>query len=323
MPLNITILGIDTLTRSLGLALGTLDQTALTSGRPRITGWDRDGRTARDARNRLEIDQAARDLPEAVRDADVVFLNNTPATIGETFREIAPHLKHGAVVSDLGSAKTQVLAAAKAQLPTTVDFIGGHPILNSATGLPANASIDLFKRAIYCLVPAVNARPAAIDTIAALVEAIGAKPYYIDAAEHDAYIAGAQHLPQIVGAALMETLSRSGGWREMQPLAGELLRTATQAAAGDAAVISAACVSNQVAIENRLNDLIRVLIEVRDTLHQPDQIEAIFEHAHESYIQWQAAQPNMRPGENAFMGENEQIDRSFSALLFGHRKKRK
>jgi prephenate dehydrogenase len=321
MPLNITIIGLDLLGASLGLALGTLDQEALSSGRPVITGWDHNKRTLQDARGHLMIDRAARDIADAVRDANVVFVSVPLADLAETFSAIAPHVKHGTIITDVSSTKTEVLALAKERLPRTVDFIGGHPLLAYTDERPTKPSIDLFKRAIYCLVSGVNAQPNAINTLDHLVTAIGAKPYYIDAVEHDAYIAGVEHLPLLVATALMETLSRSSGWREMQPIAGSAFGAMTQLAATDPQTTSAICQSNNAAIERWINDMIRVLVEIRDQLNNREQLEAIFSHARDAQAQWQTTQPNMRPGENDFYGQQEpMVDRGLGAFLFGRRR---
>lgn len=321
MPLNITIIGLDAVGASLGLALGTLEQTALRTGRPKITGWDEDRRTVRDARGRLVIDREASDIADAVREADVVLISVPGTRLGATFSAIAPHVKHGAVISDVTSTKAQALQQAQALLPTTAAFISGHPLVSPGGSTLRDASIDLFKNTIYCLLPGAYAQPGAIDLMDELVNAIGAKPYYIDAAEHDAYIAGVSQLPLLVSAALMETISRSGGWREMQPIAGKPLHSMTQLAAADPVLSSASCQGSPVAIERWINDLIRTLVELRDNLDNPEQLEAFFSRAQAAHEQWLDAQPNMRPGENDFYQEPEDIRRGLGAMLFGQRKR--
>lgn len=321
MPLNITIIGLDAIGASLGLALGTLEQTALRSGRPRITGWDEDRRIVRDARGRLAIDREATNLVDAVREADVVFISVSSNKLGATFDAIAPHVKHGAIVSDLTSTKVQALQQAQLQLPTTAAFISAHPLVNPGGSGLRDASLDLFKNTIFCLLPGAYAQPSAIDLVDELVNAIGAKPYYIDAAEHDAYIAGVSQLPLVVSAALMETISRSGGWREMQPIAGKPLHTTTQLVTADALSSSASCHGNRAAVERWINDLIRTLVELRDNLDNAEQLEAFFSHAQAAHEQWLDAQPNMRPGENDFYQEPEDVRRGLGAMLFGQRKR--
>jgi prephenate dehydrogenase len=323
MSLQITILGLNKIGASLGLALGTLDQEALPGGRPVITGWDRDRRAVSDARGRLMIDREGRDPADAVREADVVWVCVPAAEVVETFDLIAPHLKHGAIVADTGASKQHVLEQARRHLPTTVEFIGSHPIVDRPDGDQRDASLDLFKEAIFCLVPGSRARPEAIDVLAVLVRAIGAKAYYIDAGEHDAYVAGAQQLPLLLSAALMETLRRSGGWREMQALAGESLQQMTRPLEGNVLTSAAAYSDNQAALHERLNELIRVLVEIRDNLEQREVIETIFDAAHELHEQWMASTPHMRPGEAEFIGQPQaENSYSISGLFFGHRRKR-
>jgi prephenate dehydrogenase len=321
MPLNISIVGLDLLGSSLGLALGTLDQEVLPTGRPVITGWDKNKRTLHDARGRLMIDREARDIADAVREAEVVFVSVPPAEIAETFSAIAPHLKHGTVVSDLGGTKTQVMALASELLPRTVDFIGGHPLLSYSGKRPTKPAIDLFKGAIYCLVSGISAQPNAVNTLDLLVTAIGAKPYYIDAVEHDAYIGGVDHLPQLLAIALMEAVSRSSGWREMQPIAGAAFGAMVELAGSEPEQSSAIAQGNSEALQRWINDLIRVLVEIRDNLDNREQLDTIFSHARDAHAQWLVAQPNMRPGESDFYGQEEPVvDRGLGAMLFGRRK---
>jgi prephenate dehydrogenase len=322
MALNITILGLDTVGRSLGLALGTLDPEKLPAGRPIITGWDQNKRETNDAKGRLMIDRAAADAADAVREADAVFVSTPLNELERTFTAIAPHLKHGALVSDIGSAKSESAAIARRALPTTIDFIGGHPILAGANRTQTEPSIDLFRDAMYCLVTTPHTRPTALNLIESLVMAIGAKPYYIDADEHDVYVAGVEHLPVLVSVALMEALSRSGGWREMQPITGGAFRSATALAGRAPEQSRDVCLANQAALHRWLNDTIRVLVDMRDNLHNGEQLEALFHHAQQAHNQWLAARPNLRPGEDELEVPTEQSSFGLSALLFGRRKPR-
>ncbi len=322
MTLNITIIGLDTVGSALGLALGTLDPETLATGRPAITGWDADKRRLGDARGRLFIDRAASDPADAVHDADVVFASVPVHDLEATFNAIAPHVKHGAVISDVGSAKGEAVAIARRALPTTVDFISGHPILLGHDTSPTQPSIEFFRGALYCLVTTPTTRANAINVLDALVAAIGAKPYYIDADEHDAYIAGVEQLPVLLAMALMETLSRSGGWREMQPIAGGAFRSATALAARDPEQIRAACMANAQATERWINDLLRVLVDIRDNLHHGEQLEALLQHAHDAHRQWSAVQPNVRPGEGDLGVPTETQSFGLRSLFLGRRQGR-
>jgi len=322
MALNITIIGLDTVGSALGLALGTLDPETLPTGRPTITGWDADKRMLNDARGRLFIDRVASDPADAVRDADVIFVSVPVRELETTFNAIAPHVKPGAVISDVGSAKREAVAIARRALPTTVDFISGHPILLSNDTTPTQPSIEFFRGALYCLVTTPTTRANAINVLDALVGAIGAKSYYIDADEHDAYIAGVEHLPVLLAMALMETLSRSGGWREMQPIAGGAFRAGTSLATRSPEQIRDASLANAAAVERWINDLLRVLVDIRDNLGNGEQLEALLQHAHDAHRQWSAARPNVRPGEGELDVPAETQSFGLRSLFLGRRKGR-
>jgi prephenate dehydrogenase len=322
MPLNVTILGLDAVGASLGLALGTLDPNKLPSGRPIITGWDSDKSTLKEARGRLVVDRVSSDLAEAVRDADVVFISVPLSEFEQTLVAVAPHVRHGAIVTDVMSVKTEVWALARQYLPTTVNFIGGHPLVSVAGQDLRDASIDLFKDVIYCLVADTHTQSGTIDTMETLVTVLGAKPYYIDASEHDTYIAGVEHLPVLASVALMEVLSHSGGWREMQSITGSRFRAATTLVATPPETSRDMCLSNSAAIEQWITRLIQTLVEMRDNLHDSEQLDALFTHAQAEHERWLAARPNMRPGEVDVVEPMEQADRSISSLFFGRRKPR-
>ena len=320
MALNITILGLGAVGASLGLALGTLDPKALDTGRPVITGWDPDKRAMSDARGRLAVDRTEAKLTAAVKDADVVFVTVPFGELRALFTEMVPALKNGAVVTDTTDSKAAVLQWASELLPTTVDFIGGHPLASIGGQSLRDASAEALRNTIYCLAPLPRTRPAALDGIEALVTAIGAKPYYIDAVEHDSYAAAAAHLPLAAAVAVMETVSSGGGWREIQPVAGEALLRTTELAGGDPEDAAEALLSNADATAAWIDRLIEVLVTMRGQLHDPDALRALLERTLAAREGWLRSQPNVRPGEDSLNSGVTEVDRSgLSGLFFGRR----
>ncbi len=320
MPLNITILGLGAVGGSLGLALGTLDPQVLDVGRPVITGWDPDKRVLSEARGRLAADKVQADPVAAVREADVVFVTVPYGDMRELLALIAPALKQGAVVTDTLASKAQILQWAAELLPETVEFVGGHPLASFAGASIRGASRDALRDSIYCLVPSPHTPRTVLDGIEALVTAIGAKPYYMDTAEHDTYVAAAGHLPLAVAIALMETVSRSGGWREIQPIAGEALVRMTDLAGGEPETGSADLASNAVVLQGWLDRMIGTLVDMRASLDDPVALRNLLEHAQEMRESWLRTEPGSRPGEDAFHGSTREVERpNFSGLLFGRR----
>ncbi|HJZ48909.1 MAG TPA: prephenate dehydrogenase/arogenate dehydrogenase family protein, partial [Roseiflexaceae bacterium] len=160
--LNITIIGMGLIGASLGMAIREANEKEALLGPTVITGYDQNRRATGEARGRLAIDREARSLEDALRDAQLVITAVPVQSMHALFSQIAPLLPNGAVVSDVASTKTQVLEWARELLPTTVEFIGGHPMAGKEQSGVAAADPDLFKGAIYCLTPSPRTRQSAI-----------------------------------------------------------------------------------------------------------------------------------------------------------------
>ena len=97
-----------------------------------------------------------------------------------------------------------------------------------------------------------------------MVVQIHAKVYYIDAAEHDAYVAGVSHLPFILSTALADLVSRSPGWKEMAPLAATGFRDMSRLSSGDAEMHRDICLTNRVALPRWIEETAQWLLDARD-----------------------------------------------------------
>jgi prephenate dehydrogenase len=121
--------------------------------------------------------------------------------VGETaavLKNLAPHLKAGAIVTDAGSTKANVVAAARTILKDRFgDFVPGHPIAGSEQSGPAAARADLDQGRRVVLTPGPDTRSDALATVRALWEAAGAQVETLDAALHDRVFAAVSHLPHL------------------------------------------------------------------------------------------------------------------------------
>lgn len=300
--IKITIIGMGLIGTSLGMAIRQADAKDAPLGATVITGYDKDRRAVGDARGRLAIDREARSLEDALHEAQLVIVAVPVQAVRDVFREIAPLLPNGAVVTDVASTKSQIMGWARELLPITVEFIGGHPMAGKEQSGPAAADPELFRGAIYCVVPSQRARPQAIELVELLIRQIHAKLYYIDAAEHDAYVAGVSHLPFMLSTALVDLVSSSAGWKEMAPLAATGFRDMSRLAAGDAQMHHDICMTNQVALARWLEDAAQRLLDLRDLVAagESDQILEFFQRAQAAREEWLTSRPNLRPGENDF-----------------------
>lgn len=133
---------------------------------------------------------------EAVRDADIVVLATPIRVLEGVARMIAPHLKAGAIVTDVASVKAPVMAAIAPHLPAHVYFVPAHPIAGSEqTGVRAGKA-DLYVGKRVWITPVAGVLPQAVVAVKALWEHAGARAERMDAALHDEVYAYVSHLPQ-------------------------------------------------------------------------------------------------------------------------------
>ncbi len=316
--LRIAIIGMGLIGTSLGMALRSADPKESPLGPLEIVGYDQDNRATKEARGRLAIDREARTLADALRDVQVVIIATPVQAVQPTLQQLATLLPAGAIVTDTASTKAQVCSWAQELLPSSINFVGGHPMAGKEQSGAQAADPDLFKGAIYCLTPGPSARQEAVDLVDALVHTVGAKPYYIDPDEHDAYVAGISHLPLLLSALLVEATSRSAAWKEMAPLAASGFRDVSRLASGNPEMQRDICITNRTALIRWINESISLLVEFRQHLEANDAaaVEQFLQHAKKMRDEWLEQRPNQRPGEAAFenMGQIERPG------LFGFRR---
>ncbi len=304
---HVAIIGMGLIGTSLGMALRSATDTPL--GEVTVTGFDREARNVSEARARLAIDREARGIGEALRDAQIVVLAVPVQAVHEVLQAIGPLLAAGTIVTDVCSTKAQVVQWARESLPSSVDFVGGHPMAGREISGPAGASPDLFRDAIYCLTPDVTVREEALAAVEAMARQVGAKPYFIDPVEHDSYVAGISHLPFLLSTALVQVTASSPGWTEMSPLAASGYRDMSRLAAGDTAMHRDICMTNRESIARWLDETARELIVMRDQVAAGDEaaLTALFDRARATREAWLVSRPNTRPGE-------EEVERQHAAL---------
>ena len=138
------------------------------------------------------------DPADAARGADVVVICTPIGTYGAIAEAIAPHLKPGAVLTDIGSVKQAVIAAVLPHVPAGVHFVPGHPIAGTEKSGPDAGSGALFEGRYWILTPLEGADPAPVARLAALWTACGAIVEELPAAYHDKVLAVTSHLPHLI-----------------------------------------------------------------------------------------------------------------------------
>jgi cyclohexadieny/prephenate dehydrogenase len=160
--------------------------------------------TARSAETRavaLEIglcDRVTDTAAEAVEGADLVVLAVPVGAMGAIAAEIAPHLKPGATVTDVGSVKRAVIDAVGPHIPDGVHFIPGHPLAGTEHSGPRAGFAELFENRWCLLVPMPGAEQAAVERLALLWQSMGSNVDLMDADHHDLVLAVTSHTPHLI-----------------------------------------------------------------------------------------------------------------------------
>jgi len=238
MTLKIALVGLGRIGGSIGLGLKG------TQGKFEIVGHDKDSEAAKRALKRGAVDRTDWNLISACDGVDLVVLSIPLAGIRDTLVALAQELKPGCVVTDTASLKVPVMNWARETLPETVHFVGGHPISVQAGAESDEPTADLLAGATYCLVPGTKTPQEAVQTVSNLAEALGARPYFVDAAEHDGLMAAVEQSPLILALGLQAMAGGSPCHRELAQFSGVHFTGITQLLAGDAERLTDLCILN-------------------------------------------------------------------------------
>ncbi|MGD9545668.1 MAG: prephenate/arogenate dehydrogenase family protein [Methylocystis sp.] len=155
-------------------------------------------------------DIATQDHALAVAGADLVIVCTPVGVCGEVARAIAPHLRDGAVVSDVGSVKGAVVAQMAPHLPEPARFIPAHPIAGTEFSGPDAGFATLFQNRWCILTPAENGDAEAVETLTKFWRRLGANVETMSVSHHDAVLALTSHLPHLIAYNIVGTADDFG-----------------------------------------------------------------------------------------------------------------
>ncbi|WP_198118372.1 prephenate dehydrogenase [Massilia rhizosphaerae] len=174
----------------------------------RVVGLGRSAQALARARELGIIDEAAASPQEALRGADLVLLAAPVAQTGPILASLLPYLEPQTIVTDAGSTKSDVVAAARAALGDRVkQFVPGHPIAGRESNGPDAAIPDLYRGKKTVLAPLPENAPDAIDKVAAAWRTCGAVIHMLTPQEHDKVFAAVSHLPHLLAYALVDDIA--------------------------------------------------------------------------------------------------------------------
>lgn len=163
-----------------------------------VTGFARSQETRDTARRIGLCDQVFDTVTDAVADADLVILCVPVGVMGAVAAEIAPHLKPGATVTDVGSVKRDVIKSVSPHLPKGVHFIPGHPMAGTEHSGPESGFAELFDNRWCLLVPVPESDRAAVETLRKLWEELGSNVEEMEPEHHDLVCAITSHAPHLI-----------------------------------------------------------------------------------------------------------------------------
>ncbi len=183
----------------LGLIAGSMSLAMRRAGLAgEVTGFARSTGTRETARRIGLVDRVCDSAAEAVKGADLVVLCVPVGVMGQVAADIAPHLKPGATVSDVGSVKGAVIAAVAPHLPRGVHFIPGHPLAGTEHSGPEAGFAELFDNRFCLLVPTADTTGEPLNRLRALWRGMGANVEIMDADHHDLVLAVTSHAPHLI-----------------------------------------------------------------------------------------------------------------------------
>jgi cyclohexadieny/prephenate dehydrogenase len=241
--------------------------------------------TARSEKSRARVrelgivDRVVESNAEAAEGADLVVLCIPVGACGDVAIEIAPHLKHGAIVSDVGSVKAAVVKAMAPHLPEGIHFVPAHPVAGTENSGPDSGFAELFINRWCILTPPDGQDAAAVDKLAAFWRGLGSNVEIMTPEHHDLVLAVTSHLPHLIAYTIVSTADELAGVTQSEVLkfsAGGF-RDFTRIAASDPTMWRDVFLTNKDAVLEMLGEFQEDLSKLTRAIRRGDG-EALFEH---------------------------------------------
>ncbi len=237
------------------------------------------------------IDEIAADLALALQGADLVLLAMPVGQTGKIMAQISPHLAAGTIVTDAGSTKQDVVAAARSFLAGHLqNFVPGHPIAGAELSGVTAASADLFRDKNLVLTPLDETSAEAVTRVTELWQGCGARVSQMHADRHDAILAAMSHLPHVLAFTLMNHVCAGAGDKpeDLLRFAGSGFRDFTRIAGSSPEMWRDICLANREALLGQIDAYQNELTNLREMLARGDgqALEKIFADARAARQRW-------------------------------------
>lgn len=256
---TVTLAGVGLLGGSLALALRRLGLAR------EVRGWVRRPEAVREAESLGLVDMATTDGRVAASGADLLVLCTPVGSFGPVAAKLVPHLASGAVVTDVGSVKGPVVAEMDPLCRQFgAVFVGSHPMAGSERTGMRFARAELMDGAVVVTTPLPGVPAGAVERVESLWRAVGARVLRMTAAEHDAVVARASHLPHVVACALAHRVLDPGATPDAGPVCATGFRDTTRVASGSAEMWRDILVANRASVLEAIDEYLDSLRQIRE-----------------------------------------------------------
>ena len=231
------------------------------------------------------IDEYSTDITQAVRDSDMIVVSVPLRAMPAVFASIDEVISTDAVITDVGSAKASVVAAARIGLQKHIaQFVPGHPIAGTEkSGVDASFA-ELFIDRKVILTPLEENSPQSVERVTAMWKQTGAVVQEMAIDHHDEVLAATSHLPHVLAFALVDSLSNMSDRDEIFQYAAGGFRDFTRIASSDPVMWRDICIENSDAIIGMMDRYVADLNVIRQAIADGDleTVEAIFRRSKEA-----------------------------------------
>lgn len=280
---KIAIFGVGLIGGSFALALKNADAVE------RVLGLGRSAASLARARELGIIDEIGTSVAEAVRDTDLILVAAPVAQTEAILAAIAPHLQPGTVVTDAGSTKSDVVAAARKALGAKIaQFVPGHPIAGRELNGPDAAIADLYVGKKVVLAPLAENAQQDVERVADAWRQCGAIIHQLTPEKHDCVFAAVSHLPHLLAYALVDDIANKPHADLLFQYAASGFRDFTRIAGSSPEMWRDISLANQTALLHELDSYLVQLTQVRALLAAGDgtALEAVYANAQQARHNW-------------------------------------
>ena len=280
---KISIIGVGLLGGSLGLAVRRHKLA------DEVAGYVRRETSLRDCERAGAVDYATTDLLAAVSGADLVVLCTPLAQMPALAAQILPALKRGAIVTDVGSVKADVVRELEAIFKkSAAHFVGAHPMAGGEKMGVLAARVDLYDNALCIITPSRKSHPGAVRKLTQFWRALGSRTISMDATQHDLLVSRSSHLPHVLAATLTTLVLDPKQPKLQRELCASGFRGTTRLASGSPEMWRDISLSNRKNIASAVDGFIAELKKFQTVLRSgsPVVIEKFFTTAKQRRDDW-------------------------------------